>query len=244
MSNDDIIFGKNAVESMLESNRSVNKILICDGIKGAEKIVALAKQKGIVFSFVPKFQIDKISRNSQGIIAYVAQKQYISLDELVKKQNIKNNPSLCILDSITDPHNVGAIARSAYVFGVNGLILPKRNACGINSTVVKTSSGAIEFLDVTQVTNIVSSIEFLKEKGFWIVGADMSGRTCWEYDFSRPIVFVLGNEENGIHHLVKQKCDDILKIPSINKFDSLNVSCAASVLFYEMVKQRIEKNSK
>jgi 23S rRNA (guanosine2251-2'-O)-methyltransferase len=240
MNNNDIVFGKNAVTSLLESGRSINKILICDGIKGVEKIVALAKQKGVVFSFVPKFQIDKISKDSQGVIAYVSQKQYVPLEELVKKQDIKNNPSLCILDSITDPHNVGAIARSAYVFGIKGLIIPKRNACGINSTVVKTSAGAIEFLDITQVTNITNSIDFLKDKGFWIVGADMSGRTCWEYDFSRPIVFVLGNEENGIHHLVKQKCDDILKIPSINKFDSLNVSCAASVLFYEMVKQKMK----
>ncbi|MFC1512631.1 23S rRNA (guanosine(2251)-2'-O)-methyltransferase RlmB [bacterium] len=236
----DFVCGRNAVAEILDSQRSINKIIIAKGAKGKviDIIIDKAKQKKIVFFFKERIVLDKIAGNNQGIVAFVSAKKYDDINSIIDSCDMAQNPVLCLLDRITDPRNLGAIARSAYTLGAQGLIIPKRNTCSINNTVVKTSAGAIEFLPVAQVNNIVNTMKLLKQKGFWLVGLDMNTKPCWEYNFKRPVVIIAGSEGKGLHKLVKENCDDLISIPQLNDFDSLNVSCACSIVFYEIIKQR------
>jgi len=241
---DNRVEGRNAVLEVLKSDRDVNKILIASGNRegSLSKIVTLAKEKGIVIQYVEKSVIDKLSttNSAQGIIADVSVKNYIDLDDIVDGIYGKNEiPFLLILDGITDPQNLGAILRTAEAVGVHGVIIPKRRAIGLNSIVSKVSAGAVEYVPVSKVVNISSTIDYLKEKNIWIIGTDMDGKDkFYETDLKCPIALVIGSEGKGISRLVKDKCDFIVNIPMIGKISSLNASVAGALVMYEVLKQR------
>ncbi|MFH1715498.1 MAG: 23S rRNA (guanosine(2251)-2'-O)-methyltransferase RlmB [Elusimicrobiota bacterium] len=239
MEKEDIIYGRNAIFEAINSGKEVSKLIISKSARGhvVQDIIDLAKEKKIPFSFVHPKKLDDYAAESQGIVAFISVTKLISITELLDSLTLDNNPVICVLDGIMDPHNLGAIIRSAYVLGVKGIIIPKRNSCGINATVAKTSSGAVSKMAIAQVSNVAQAIDICKNKGFWVIGTDMLGTVCSAYDFKRPVVLVLGGEEKGIRELVKNSCDDIVRIPQFADFDSLNVSCAAAVLFYEISRQ-------
>lgn len=243
MSNDRIE-GRNPVLEALKSGRDIDKILVAKGaVEGSiNKIIAIAKEMGLIVQTVDRQKLNEMSETSahQGVIALVAAYQYSTLEdilELSKKGNGK--PFLLLLDGLTDPHNLGSIMRTADAVGVNGIIIPKRRSVGLTATVAKTSAGAIEYVPVAKVSNIAQTIDKLKDAGIWIAGADMDGeKTHFEEDFKGPIAFVLGSEGQGLSRLVKEKCDFLIKIPMIGKVSSLNASVAASIVMYEVFRQR------
>ena len=177
----------------------------------------------------------------QGVIAYIAAYEYGSVEDILKKAEDKGEqPFVIILDDIEDPHNLGAIIRTANLAGAHGVIIPKHRASGLTATVVKASAGAINYTPVAKVTNISKTIEELKEKGLWFVCADMDGTTMYDLDLKGPIGLVIGNEGKGVSRLVKEKCDFVAKVPMFGDIDSLNASVAAGVLAYEIVRQRLK----
>jgi len=238
---------RQAIKELLESDsEKINKILISNNAHGdiVRDMVNLCRRKRVLYQFVPTRKIDNIAKKNQGVIAIVTSKEYSSLDEILDKSKKIQNPVLCVLDEITDPHNLGAILRNADCFGIIGIILPKMKSVGITETVIETSSGAIEHIPVTRVTNIAQTIDLLKKEGFWVIGADSnSGETCWKFDFKRPTAIVLGNEGYGLRRLVKEKCDALVRIPMSGRMSSLNVSSASAILFYEISRQKYQENS-
>ena len=240
----DIIKGRKPVLTAIENNVSINKLFISKSAKGdiISTIFRLARKKGIVFSFLDSKEIDrKGGDKNQGVVAFVSATEYLSIDELLEiaADNKKNNKNtrFCILDSITDPHNVGAIIRSAYAFGIDGVIIPKRNCCPINSTVVKASAGSASLMNIANINNIVDTMKILKDNGFWCMGADIDGEDIKSFVNNQKdtdLCIVLGSEGKGMKRLVKENCDYIVKIPFVRDFDSLNVSCAASIIFYTL----------
>lgn len=239
-----IIEGRNAVNEALKADRSFDKLFIQDslGKEGPMKsIVAKARKKGIVVRFESKENMDKRSQTGhhQGVIGFVAAYDYVSVEEILERAKTKDEPPfVVILDGIEDPHNLGAIIRTANISGVHGIIIPKRRACGLTETVVKTSAGAIEYTPVAKVTNISQTIEDLKKQGLWIVGADMDGDVMYKVDLKGALGLVIGGEGSGLSKLVKEKCDFIAKIPMRGDITSLNASVACGVLMYEAVRQR------
>lgn len=239
-----IIEGRNGVLEALKADRSIDRLIVVDNKNHdapLKRIIAEARKKGIVVRFEPKEKLDKISDNNkhQGVIAYVAAYDYVPIDEILNRAKEKGeDPFIIILDSIEDPHNLGAILRTANIAGVHGIIIPKRRAVGLTSTVVKTSAGAIEYTPVAKVTNISRVIEELKEKGIWVVCADMDGEIMYNIDFKGPIAIVIGGEGAGVSRLVKEKCDLIAKIPMKGDITSLNASVATGVLIYEAYRQK------
>lgn len=240
----DKIEGRNPVMEALRSGRTIDKILVQKGEKHGSviKILALAKEKRIAVSYVEKAKLDKIatSHSHQGIIAYAAVKEYVSVSDIIKIAKSKNeHPFIVICDDITDPHNLGSILRSANAAGVHGVIISKHNSVGLNATVAKTSAGAVEFTPVAKVSSIAQTIEQLKKENIWVVGADMDGEnTIYTHDFSGSVAIVIGNEGKGISHLVKEKCDFIVRIPMLGKISSLNASVAGALMIYEVVRSR------
>jgi 23S rRNA (guanosine2251-2'-O)-methyltransferase len=239
----DFVVGRNAVTELLKSNKDVNKILVAKGTHGSiEKIIGLAKEKKVVVQIVDKNKLDAISENQnhQGIIAYVAAYKYFEVDDLLKEAEEKGeSPFLLILDEIEDPHNLGAIIRTANCCGVHGVIIPKRRSVQLTSVVAKTSAGAIEYTKVSRVTNIVKTLEYLKEKGIWVAGADMCGQNYhYNSDLKGSLALVVGSEGKGISRLVKENCDFLVKIPMKGEITSLNASVAAAILMYEAMRQR------
>lgn len=246
MENKDLIIeGRNAVVEALKADRSIDRLLILDQENQTgpiKTIIAEARKKGIVIRFESKEALDKITttHKHQGVIAYIAAYDYISVDEMIERAKSKGEaPFVLILDSIEDPHNLGAILRTANIAGVHGVIIPKRRAVGLTATVAKTSAGAIEYTPVARVTNIVRTIEELKTLGLWIACADMDGNMMYEVDLKGPLALVIGGEGTGVSKLAKEKCDFIAKIPMKGDIDSLNASVAAGVLAYEIVRQRM-----
>lgn len=238
---DYIIEGRNPVLEVIQSGRAINKLMIADGNRegSIKKIIAKAKEKGIVISYVDKAKINSMSQsdNHQGVIAFVAAYDYVELDDMLN--GIEGPPFLIVLDEINDPHNLGSIMRTADAVGAHGIIIPKRRAVGLTPVVAKTSAGAIEYIPVCRVTNLARTIDALKERGIWVAGADMAGQqTHFQANFEGPIALVMGNEGQGISRLVKEKCDFLVNIPMIGKVSSLNASVAASVIMYEIFKQR------
>jgi 23S rRNA (guanosine2251-2'-O)-methyltransferase len=206
-----------------------------------KKIIAKAKDKGIVISYVDRQKINGLSKsdNHQGVLAFVAAYDYVELEDMLA--GIEGPPFLIILDEINDPHNLGSIMRTADAVGAHGIIIPKRRAVGLTPVVSKTSAGAIEYVPVCRVTNLARTIDELKEKNIWIAGADMSGeQTHFQANFKGAIALVMGNEGSGIGRLVKEKCDFLVNIPMVGKVSSLNASVAASIIMYEIFKQRQE----
>lgn len=239
-----IIEGRNPVIEALRSDADIDTILINkDAAQGSlNKIIELAKEKNILVKNVDKALLDRLSENKrhQGVIAEAMEYEYKDIDDIFEYAKAKNEmPFIVILDEVTDVHNLGSIIRSAECLGAHGLIIPKRRAARINGVAAKSSAGAIEYLPVCRVTNISRTLDLLKERGLWIYGADMEGdRYIYDEKYDVPVGLVIGSEGSGIGRLVKEKCDILVKIPMKGKINSLNASNAASIIIYEIMKQR------
>ena len=243
------IEGRNAVLEAFRSGKCVDKLFILDGCQdGPVRTIAReARKKDTIINYVSKERLDQLSETHahQGVIAQVAAYEYSTVDEILARAEEKGEPPfLILLDNVEDPHNLGAIIRTANLAGAHGVIIPKRRAVGLTSTVAKTSAGAINYTPVAKVTNIVRTIEELKEKGIWFVCADMGGETMYDLDLTGPMGLVIGNEGEGVSRLVRKACDFTASIPMKGDIDSLNASVAAGVLAYEIVRQRLVKSSK
>ena len=243
------IEGRNAVLEAFRSGKCVDKLFILDGCQdGPVRTIAReARKTDTIINYVSKERLDQLSetRAHQGVIAQAAAYEYSTVDEILARAEEKGEPPfLILLDNVEDPHNLGAIIRTANLVGAHGVIIPKRRAVGLTSTVAKTSAGAINYTPVAKVTNIVRPIEELKEKGIWFVCADMGGEIMYDLDLTGPMGLVIGNEGEGVSRLVREACDFTASIPMKGDIDSLNASVAAGVLAYEIVRQRLVKSSK
>ncbi|MEE9170286.1 MAG: 23S rRNA (guanosine(2251)-2'-O)-methyltransferase RlmB [bacterium] len=244
MSTDNVIYGINSVRAALESDRPIEKILISKtSPKGRySSLIALAKQRKTTLQFVPSEAISRRAKTDkhQGILALIGGVPLLSLEELLGLIKPIDEPAiLAMLDGIEDPHNLGAIIRSAEAAGLSGLILPQHRSAPLSPIVSSTSSGAIYHLPIARVTNLAQSVERLKKEGFWIVGsAERGSKPFWDLPGDLPLVVIIGNEGRGIHRLVKEKCDYLITIPMYGKTPSLNASVAAALLFYEIRRKR------
>ncbi|MCR4778989.1 MAG: 23S rRNA (guanosine(2251)-2'-O)-methyltransferase RlmB [Lachnospiraceae bacterium] len=238
------IEGRNAVLESLKSGKPVDKLLVQEGAGegSVNTILREAKKAGVVIEYVPKERLDAISKTGrhQGVIASCAAYEYAEVEDILAAAKEKNeDPFIVVLDGIEDPHNLGAIIRTAHQAGAHGIIIPKRRAVGLTATVAKTSAGAINYMPVAKVTNISQTIEELKKEGIWFACADMDGEVMYRANLKGPIGIVIGNEGEGVSRLVKEKCDFTVSIPMKGQIDSLNASVAAGVLAYEIVRQRM-----
>ena len=242
----EMIEGRNAVLEAFRSGKCVDKLFILDGCQdGPVRTIAReARKHDVIVSFVAKERLDQLSETGahQGVIAQVAAYEYASVEDILTKAKEKGeDPFIFILDNIEDPHNLGAIIRTANLAGAHGVIIPKRRAVGLTSTVAKTSAGALNYTPVAKVTNLGHTIDELKEQGMWFVCADMGGETMYNLNLTGPIGVVIGNEGEGVSRLIREKCDFVASIPMKGDIDSLNASVAAGVLGYEIVRQRLQK---
>ena len=241
---DDQIEGRNAVIELLESDKDINKIYITKGEqKGSiNKIIAMANEKKVIIVEKDKRQMDLMAQteNYQGVIAIVPPFEYSEIEDILELAKIKNEkPFILILDGIEDTHNLGAIIRTAEIAGVHGIIIPKRRAASVNSTVSKVSCGAVQYMKIARVNNISDSINKLKENGVWVCGTAIDAKSYYfEQDFKEPIAIVIGNEGKGMSQLVKKNCDFLVKIPMKGKIQSLNASVSTGIVVYEVLKQR------
>lgn len=238
------IEGRNAVIEAYRAGRPIDKLFILDGCQDGPilTIKREAKAKQTPVKFVTKERLDQLSETGkhQGVIAYAAAYEYATVEEILDNARQKGEaPFLFLLDNIEDPHNLGAIIRTANLAGAHGVIVPKNRAAGLTAVVAKTSAGALNFTPVARVTNLAKTIEKLKKEGIWFVCADMGGTTMYDLNLKGPIGLVIGNEGEGVGRLVKEKCDMIASIPMKGDIDSLNASVAAGVLAYEIVRQRL-----
>lgn len=242
---DDQVEGRNSVLELLESGKDINKIFITKGERhgSVNKIIAIAKEKRIIIVEKDKKQMNEMAQteNYQGVIAIVPPFEYCDIQDIIKYAKEKNeDPFILILDGIEDPHNLGSIVRTAETAGIHGIVIPKRRAAGVNSTVNKVSAGAVEHIKIARVTNICDTIEKLKRQGLWICGTDIStDKYYYNQDLTGPLAIVIGNEGNGISDKVKKNCDFLIKIPMKGKVTSLNASVSAGIIIYESVKQRV-----
>jgi len=241
---DDQVEGRNSVLELLESEKDINKIFVTRGEKqgSINKIIGRAKGRGIVLVEADKTKLDEMSQtgNHQGVIAIVPPFEYCEVEDILEEAKSKNEtPFILILDGIEDPHNLGAIIRTAETAGVHGVIIPKRRAASVNSTVNKVSAGAVEHMKIARVNNINDTIQFLKDSGLWIIGTDGKAENYYyEQDLTGPIALVIGSEGFGMNRLVSENCDILVKIPMKGKITSLNASVSAGIVTYEIVKQR------
>lgn len=239
------IEGKHAVLEAFRSGKTIDRVFILDGNHDGptRTVIKEAKKNNALVDFVTKERLDQMSEtaNHQGVIAKAAAYEYATVEEILAIAKEKGeSPFIILLDSIQDPHNLGAIIRTANIAGAHGVIIPKRRAVGLTATVAKASAGAINYTPVAKVTNLVTTIEQLKEEGLWFVCADMDGDVMYQIDMKGSIGLVIGNEGEGVGRLIKEKCDFIAKIPMYGDIDSLNASVATGVLAYEAVRQRIK----
>ncbi len=240
------IEGRNAVIEAFRSGKTIDKVFILDGCQdGPVRTIAReAKKAGSLINYVSKERLDNMSETGkhQGVIAYAAAYEYAEVSDILKAARDKGEaPFIFVLDEIEDPHNLGAIIRTANLSGAHGVIIPKRRAAGLTATVLKTSAGALNYTPVAKVTNISNTIEELKKEGLWFVCADMGGDVMYDLNLTGAIGLVIGNEGNGVSRLVREKCDMVASIPMKGDIDSLNASVAAGVLAYEIVRQRLGK---
>lgn len=241
-----VIEGRNSVIEALRSGRTIDKVFVLDGCQDGpvRTIVREAKKHGALLSFVSKDRLNQLSQTGkhQGVIAYAAAYDYSEVDDMLALAEERGEaPFLLLLDGIEDPHNLGAIIRTANIAGAHGVIIPKRRAAGLTATVAKTSAGALNYTPVAKVTNLAKTIEELKEKGMWFVCADMDGDLMYDLNLTGPIGVVIGSEGQGVSRLVKEKCDYIAGIPMKGEITSLNASVAGGVLAFEIVRQRLGK---
>ncbi|MFI3208393.1 MAG: 23S rRNA (guanosine(2251)-2'-O)-methyltransferase RlmB [Eubacteriales bacterium] len=240
-----VIEGRNAVMEAFKAGKPVDKLFVLDGCQDGpvRSILREARKYDTIINYVAKERLQQISEtgNHQGVIAYVAAYEYSSIEEMFALAESKNeDPFFILLDDIEDPHNLGAIIRTANLAGAHGVIIPKRRAVGLTATVAKTSAGALNYTPVAKVTNIAKTMEELKNKGMWFVCADMGGETMYRLNLKGSIGLVIGNEGKGVGRLIKENCDYIASIPMKGDIDSLNASVATGVLAYEIVRQRLQ----
>ena len=238
------IEGRNAVLEAFRSGKPIDRLFVLDGCQDGpvKTIVREAKKRDTVISFVSRERLDSMSETGhhQGVMAYAAAYEYAQVEDMLKAAEEKGeSPFLFLLDGIEDPHNLGAIIRTANLAGAHGVIIPKRRAVGLTATVARTSAGALNYTPVAKVTNPAAEIEELKKKGMWFVCADMGGESMYRLNLTGPIGLVIGNEGDGVSRLVKEACDMTAAIPMHGDIDSLNASVAAGVLAYEIVRQRL-----
>ena len=238
------IEGRNAVLEAFRSGKPVDKLFVLDGCQDGpvRTIVREAKKHDTILNFVSKERLDQLSETGkhQGVIAHAAAYEYSEIEDMFALAEKRGeDPFFILLDNIEDPHNLGAIIRTANLAGAHGVIIPKRRAVGLTATVAKTSAGALNYTPVAKVTNLAKTMEELKERGLWFVCADMGGEMMYRMNLKGPIGLVIGNEGSGVSRLVREKCDMTASIPMKGDIDSLNASVAAGVLAYEIVRQRI-----
>ncbi len=239
-----VIEGRNAVLEAFRAGKTVDKLYIQEGLRDGiiNTIVRESKKQDTIVSYLTKDKLNQISEagKHQGVIAHVAAYEYADMEDIFAKAEESGEPPfIFVLDEIEDPHNLGAIIRTANLAGAHGVIIPKRRAVGITATVVKASAGAIAYTPVVKVTNIAKTIEDLKKRGIWFACADMGGEVMYKCNLTGPMGVVIGNEGSGVSRLVKEKCDYVVAIPMKGDIDSLNASVAAGVLGYEIVRQRM-----
>lgn len=238
------IEGRNAVIEAFRSGKTIDKVFLLDGCQDGpiRTIAGLARKNDVIINYVDSKRLDQMSTTGkhQGVIAYCAAYKYAEVEDILEIARSKNEPPfLFLLDGIEDPHNLGAIIRTANLCGAHGVIILKRNAAGLTATVAKASAGALNYTPVAKVTNMTKTIEELKKEGLWFVCADMGGESMYKLDLKGPMGLVIGNEGSGVSRLVRQQCDYIASIPMFGQIDSLNASVAAGVLAYEIVRQRL-----
>ena len=241
--NENQVEGRNAWLEVLKSGRDVEKIIVAKGnTEGTlKRIIAMATERGIVIQQIDRQRLDDMSqtKNHQGIIGFVAAHEYVEIEDILENAKSKGeDPFIILLDSVTDPHNLGAILRTADGAGVHGVVIPKRRAVGLTATVAKTSAGAIEYVPVAKVVNLSNTIDELKKHGLWIASAEINGKELFQADLKGPIALVVGSEGEGVSRLVKEKCDFAVSIPMKGSIESLNASVAAGLFMYEIVRQR------
>lgn len=239
-----IIEGRNAVLEAFRAGKTIDKLFVLDGCKDGpvQSITREARKQETIINFVPRERLDQISPEGkhQGVVAYAAAYAYAEIGDMLKAAEEKGEPPfLFLLDGIEDPHNLGAIIRTANLAGAHGVIIPKHRAVGLTSTVARTSAGALNYTPVAKVTNLTATMEELKEKGLWFVCADMDGELMYRCNLKGPIGLVIGNEGKGVGRLIRETCDMVASIPMNGDIDSLNASVAAGVLAYEIVRQRL-----
>ncbi len=243
-----MIEGRNAVQEALRAGKPADRLYIQDGLRDPVigQILSKVKKQGATVSFVKKQQLDQMSETGrhQGVILCCSAYEYASMEDIFRGAEEKGEPPfIFLLDEIEDPHNLGAIIRTANLCGAHGVIIPKHRAVGLTATVVKASAGAVNYTPVVKVTNIAKTIDQLKERGLWFACADMGGEVMYNCNLTGPIGLVIGNEGSGVSRLVREKCDYIVSVPMKGDIDSLNASVAAGVLAYEIVRQRMVKKN-
>ena len=244
--NSNIICGRNPVLEAVRSGREIDRLLVAHGVTGGSvtAIIAKCKARGILIKEISPQKLDYYcgGANHQGVAVMYAAEEYSTPEEILETAKERGEkPFIIICDEIEDPHNLGAIIRTAEATGVHGIIIPKRRSASLNATVAKSASGALEYMKVARVTNIANTIDFLKENGVWVFGADMDGDDYTLTDFDMPCAIVIGNEGKGIGTLTAKKCDGIISLPMCGKINSLNASVAAGILMYEVVRKRRNK---
>jgi len=238
-----VIYGRNSVLEVLKSGREIDRLYVVHGThsNSISEIIAKCSKRGILIKEIAQAKMDYYCSggNHQGVAVMVASHEYSTVEDILDYAKSENEaPFIIICDEIEDPHNLGAIIRTAEACKVHGIIIPKRRSASLNSTVAKTSVGALEYMRVARVTNIANTIDMLKENGVWVFGADMDGKDYRDFDYSVPVAIVIGNEGKGIGTLTAKKCDEIISLPMKGKINSLNASVAAGILMYEVIKSR------
>ncbi len=241
---EDLVAGRNAVMEVLKGSRSVNRLLVANGSSegSMREIIALAKEKGINIQFYDRSKLDAMAPGirHQGVLAQVPPVQYAELEDILQIARDRNEPPfIVLLDELEDPHNLGAILRTADAAGVHGVLIPTHRSCPLSATVAKTSAGAVEHVPVARIGNMVQTIKKLKKEGLWVAAADMDGTDYYDTDLTGSLLLVIGSEGQGVGRLIKEQCDFVVRIPMVGKINSLNASVAGSILMYEAMKQRI-----
>ncbi|WP_415945487.1 23S rRNA (guanosine(2251)-2'-O)-methyltransferase RlmB [Selenomonas montiformis] len=246
---EDVLIGRNAVIEALRSERGINKILLAEGDRAGsvKEILSLARERGIVVQSVNRSKLEALAggMRHQGVLAYVSPVAYAELEDILKRAAEKEeSPFLLLLDELEDPHNLGALLRTADAAGVHGVLIPKRRSVPLNATVAKTSAGAVEYVPVARIGNISQTLRGLKQKGMWVAGADMGGEQAYyEADLTGPLVLVIGSEGHGMSRLTREQCDFVVRMPMAGRINSLNASVAGSILMYEVMRQRLLKRN-
>ncbi|HHW05857.1 MAG TPA: 23S rRNA (guanosine(2251)-2'-O)-methyltransferase RlmB [Methanothermobacter sp.] len=242
---ENIVYGRNAVLELIKSGHPLNKLLLKNE-KGQGRngdILHLAKAKGIPYQFVESTVLDKYSAGEkhQGVVALTAGREYVEPEDILARAKEKGeDPFILVLAEIEDPHNLGALLRTADAAGVHGVIIPKRRSVGLTPAVMKTSAGAAEYVPVARVSNLVQTLKYLQEKGCWVSGAEAGGKDVFQADLTGPRVIVIGGEDKGLSRLIKETCDEIVSIPMLGQISSLNASVAGSIIMYEVRRQRMQ----
>ncbi|MDZ4043606.1 MAG: 23S rRNA (guanosine(2251)-2'-O)-methyltransferase RlmB [Eubacteriales bacterium] len=244
LSDSNIIFGRNTVREALRARRPLNKIVLARGITPQVKreLVFLAREQGVPVMEVDRVRVDALAPGAahQGIVAIAGEQAYVEVEDLLRADGI---PLILVLNEIQDPHNLGAILRTAEAAGCTGAIIPNRRAVGVTPVVAKASAGAVNYIPVARVANIPRTLRFLKEGGLWIAGADPEGETVyWEADLKGPLALVIGGEDTGLGRVVRKECDYLVRLPMVGRVGSLNASVAAALLIYEVLRQRRQDN--